>query len=162
MVLPKLNTITYKLILPSNDKEIIYRPFTVEEEKILLTAQESSDNSDILRAMRQIINNCVQTPLDVSKMPTFDVEYFFLNIRAKSTGEEIELLVKHPDSKNTKGGVCEHKEKVKINIEDIKVYKPKNINNKFQLDENVGVYMKYPTIEALAASDLSDFDTFVK
>ena len=74
MILPKLNTITYSLKLPSNDKEITFRPFTVEEEKILLMAQESNDNADILRAMRQIINNCVQTEIDVSKMPTFDIE----------------------------------------------------------------------------------------
>ena len=90
MALPKLNTITYRLKLPSNDKEITYRPFTVEEEKILLTAQESNDSSDILAAMRQIINNCVQTELDVMKMPTFDIEYFFLNIRAKSTFEALQ------------------------------------------------------------------------
>lgn len=162
MMLPKLNTITYKLTLPSNDKEIIYRPFTVEEEKILLTAQESNESEDVLRAMRQIINNCVQTEIDVMKIPTFDIEYFFLNIRAKSTGEEIELMVKHPENKNVKGDICEHKEKVKINIEDIKVHKPKNINNKFQLDDNVGVIMRYPTIEAISGEDLNNFDSFVR
>lgn len=161
MILPKLNTITYRIKLPSNGKEIIYRPFTVEEEKILLTAQESNDAKDILNAMRQIINNCIQTPIDVMKLPTFDIEYFFLNIRSKSIGDEIELLLDHPDHINAKGEVCEHKEHVKINIEDIKVHKPET-NNKFQLDDNVGVIMKYPTIDSLSTEDELDFEGFIK
>jgi len=162
MALPKLNTITYRLKLPSNAKEITYRPFTVEEEKILLTAQESNDSSDILAAMRQIINNCVQTELDVMKMPTFDIEYFFLNIRAKSTGEEIELIVRHPNSTNVQGDVCEHAEEVKINVESIRVVKSENHNNRFQLDDNVGVIMRYPTIETFAIENMDNFDSFVR
>ena len=162
MILPKLNTITYRLKLPSNDKEIVYRPFTVEEEKILLTAQESAGSTDILNAMRQIINNCVQTPIDVMKLPTFDIEYFFLNIRAKSTGEEIELIVRHPNAVNKKQEPCEHAENVKINIESIKVEKKEGQTNKFQLDENVGVILRYPTIETLAIENVNDFDSFLK
>ena len=162
MGLPKLNTITYRLILPSNDKEITYRPFTVEEEKILLTAQESTDAKDIMAAMRQIINNCVQTELDVMKLPTFDIEYLFLNIRAKSTGEEIDLIVRHPNGINAQGEQCDHKEEVKINIESVRVTKSKNHNNNFQLDENVGVIMRYPTIESLAIDTTDNFDGFVR
>lgn len=162
MGLPKLNTITYRLNLPSNDKEITYRPFTVEEEKILLTAQESTDAKDIMAAMRQIINNCVQTELDVMKLPTFDIEYLFLNIRAKSTGEEIDLVVRHPNGINAQGEQCDHKEEVKINIESVRVSKPKNSNNNFQLDENVGVIMRYPTIESLAIDTTDNFDGFVR
>jgi hypothetical protein len=162
MGLPKLNTITYRLVLPSNDKEITYRPFTVEEEKILLTAQESTDAKDIMAAMRQIINNCVQTELDVMKLPTFDIEYLFLNIRAKSTGEEIDLIVRHPNGINAQGEQCDHKEDVKINIESVRVTKPKNSNNNFQLDENVGVIMRYPTIESLAIDTTDNFDGFVR
>ena len=162
MGLPKLNTITYRLILPSNDKEITYRPFTVEEEKILLTAQESTDAGDIMASMRQIINNCVQTELDVMKLPTFDIEYLFLNIRAKSTGEEIDLIVRHPNGINAQGEQCDHKEEVKINIETVRVTKPKNSNNNFQLDENVGVIMRYPTIESLAIDTTDNFEGFVR
>jgi hypothetical protein len=162
MALPKLNTITYRLKLPSNDKEITYRPFTVEEEKILLTAQESTDSSDILAAMRQIINNCVQTEIDVMKMPTFDIEYFFLNIRAKSTGEEIDLIVRHPNGVNIQGEQCDHREEVKINVESIRVIKSENHNNQFQLDDNVGVIMRYPTIESLALDTSDNFDGFVR
>ena len=162
MGLPKLNTITYRLNLPSNDKEITYRPFTVEEEKILLTAQESTDAKDIMAAMRQIINNCVVTEIDVMKLPTFDIEFFFLNIRAKSTGEEIDLIVRHPNGINSQGEKCDHKEEVKINIESVRVSKSKNSNNNFQLDENVGVIMRYPTIESLAIDTTDNFDGFVR
>jgi hypothetical protein len=161
MALPKLNTITYRLKLPSNDKEITYRPFTVEEEKILLTAQESTDPNDVLGAMRQIINNCVQTEIDVMKMPTFDIEFFFLNIRAKSTGEEIELIVRHPNGTNVQGDQCDQKEEIKINIDTIRVTKPENHNNRFQLDDNVGVIMRYPTIESFSLTNVDDFDSFV-
>jgi len=156
MPLPKLNTITYQLVLPSTDQAITYRPFTVEEEKILLTAQESTEAKDILQAMRQIVNNCVQTPIDVMKMATFDLEYFFLNIRAKSTGEEIELLLKHRNSTNSNGQVCEHKQIMKISIDEVKVHKSENHQNRFQLDENVGVQLRYPTFEAMAYTNNND------
>ena len=160
MPLPKLNTITYQLILPSNNQRITYRPFTVEEEKILLTAQESDESRDILHAMRQIINNCVQEKIDVEQMPTFDLEYFFLNIRSKSTGDVIELILKHPNSTNAKGEHCEGKQTVAIQIDDIKVEKSENHKNKFQLDDKVGVQLKYPTFEMLSESQKQEGDEF--
>lgn len=161
MPLPKLNVITYSLTLPSTGEQLIYRPFTVEEERILLTAQESDDNADILRAMRQIINNCVQGEIDVMALPTFDIEYFFLNIRAKSTGQEIELLLKHENGINSKDEPCDHKQRVIIDIDEIKVHKNKDHVNKFELDQNVGVIMKYPTIESLANTNENRFETFI-
>jgi len=162
MPLPKLNVITHSLKLPSTGKELIYRPFTVEEERILLTAQESDDTGDILRAMRQIIHNCVQTEIDVLSLPTFDIEYFFLNIRAKSTGEQIELSLKHRDSLNAKGEECDHKQKVTIDIEEIKVHKSDNHIDKFDLDNDIGVFLKYPTIESMAVVNNNNFESFVK
>lgn len=162
MPLPKLNVITYTLKLPSTGKEIIYRPFTVEEERILLTAKESDETADILRAMRQIITNCVQTNLDVMTLPTFDIEYFFLNIRAKSTGEQIELSLKHPNGVNKNSEECGHKQKVVIDIDQIQVYKNESHTNNFELDDSVGVIMKYPTIESMAIVADNDFDSFVK
>lgn len=162
MALPKLNTITYQLTLPSNNQNIVYRPFTVQEEKILLTAQESTNGMDILHAMRQIVNNCSQTPIDAIKLPTFDLEYFFLNIRAKSTGEEIELLLRHPKSKNSKNEPCDHTEKVSILIDQIKVHKPENHKSKFQLDQNIGVQMKYPTFESISTSTSDEFDQLLE
>ena len=160
MPLPKLNTITYQLVLPSNNQKITYRPFTVEEEKILLTAQESDESKDILHAMRQIINNCVQEQIDVEQMPTFDLEYFFLNIRSKSTGDVIELILKHPNSTNAKGEHCEGKQTVAIQIDDIKVEKSENHKNKFQLDDKIGIQLKYPTFELLTESQEGNNDEF--
>ena len=161
MPLPKLNVITYTLTLPSNDKEIIYRPFTVEEERILLTAQESDDSKDILRAMRQIINNCVQTEIDVMELPTFDIEYFFLNIRGKSTGEQIELMLKHDNETNSKGEPCDHRQKIGIDIEQIQVHKDPNHRKDYKLDDNISVTMKYPNIEAISQANVSNFESFV-
>lgn len=162
MPLPKLNVMTHALTLPSTGRELIFRPFTVEEERILLTAQESDDTSDILRAMRQIITNCVQSEIDVMSLPTFDIEFFFLNIRAKSTGEQIELLLKHKDSINAVGEKCEHKQKTLIDIEEIKVYKNPDHIKDFKLDKSIGITMKYPTIESLAGVNDNNFETFVK
>ncbi len=162
MPLPKLNVITHKLTLPSNGKEIIYRPFTVEEERILLTAQESDDSADVLRAMRQIIHNCVQTELDVMSLPTFDIEYFFLNIRGKSTGEKIELSLKHKDGINGKGDECDHKQLVTVDIDEIKVHKNKEHIDKFELDDNIAVTLKYPTIETMSIVSDNNFESFVK
>ncbi len=156
MILPKLNTITHQLELPSTGQPIVYRPYTVEEEKILLTTQESDEATDILRAMKQVIENCVETQLDIHKLPTFDLEYIFLNIRAKSIGDEIELLLRHENSINSKGEVCEHKQPVRILIDEIQVFKPESHESKFQLDQNVGVQMKYPTFETLAINTNSD------
>lgn len=162
MPLPKLNTITYSLTLPSSNKEITYRPFTVEEERILLTAQESDDTDDILRSMRQIINNCVQTELDVMNLPTFDIEYFFLNIRAKSTGEQIELSLKHANDTNSKGDICEHKQKVLIDINEIRVHKNEDHKDIIELDDNISVKLKYPTVESMAVVGDNSFESFVK
>ena len=163
MLLPKLNTITYRLSLPSTKEEITYRPYTVEEEKILLTMQESDDSKDILRSMRQVLGNCVQEDLDIERLPTFDLEYLFLNVRGKSTGDEIELLLKHENSINSKGETCEHRQVTRILIDDIQVHFPEGHQDKFQLDENVGIKMKYPTFEALTLSQANnDFDQLIK
>ena len=94
MALPKLNVPVYEAVLPSTEKVIKYRPFLVKEEKILLTAMESEDEKSISEAVKQIINNCVQGKLDVDKLPTFDIEYVFLRLRAKSVGEEVETVSK--------------------------------------------------------------------
>ena len=153
MILPKLNTITHKLNLPSTGEEIIYRPYTVEEEKILLTTQESDEAGDVLRAIRQVMKNCVQTDINIESLPTFDIEYIFLNVRGKSTGDEIELMLKHENSTNSRNEICEHKQPIRIMIDDIKVFKPEGHVNKFQLDENVGVQMKYPTFESLSINN---------
>ena len=91
MSLPKMNVPVYEAILPSTESVIKYRPFLVKEEKILLTAMESKDDKTITNAVKQIIRNCVQGELDVDRLPTFDIEYIFLRLRAKSVGEEVTI-----------------------------------------------------------------------
>ena len=153
MILPKLNTISYRLNLPSTNEEIVYRPYTVEEEKILLTTQESDEAVDVLRAIRQVIKNCVQSDINIETLPTFDLEYIFLNIRGKSTGDEIELLLNHENMINNKGEPCEHKQVVRVLIDDIQVFHPEGHEIKFQLDDKVGIQMKYPSFESLSLSE---------
>lgn len=162
MILPKLNSVTYKLALPSSGEDVIYRPYTVEEEKILLTTQETDDPTDILRAMRQVIGNCILNGLSIENLPTFDIEYIFLNIRGKSTGEEIELILNHENFINIKGEPCEHKQLVGILIDDIQVHRPEGHESKFQLDGDIGIQMKYPTFESLSINTERDnFDQLI-
>ena len=102
MPLPKINTPTYELTLPSNNKKVRYRPFLVREEKILVLAMESGDQKQITDAIVEIINDCLLTKnVDVSKLPTFDIEYLFLNVRSKSVGETVEVNVTCPDDGKT-------------------------------------------------------------
>ena len=101
MALPKLNTPTYELEVPSTDEKIKYRPFLVKEEKILLMAMESKDNAQIINAVKDIVSSCTFEKLNVATMPMFDMEYIFLNIRAKSVGEISKLKILCPDDKKT-------------------------------------------------------------
>ena len=149
MALPKLNVPVYEAILPSTETVIKYRPFLVKEEKILLTAMESEDEKSIADAVKQIINNCVQGKLDVDRLPTFDIEYLFLRLRAKSVGEEVTIGLKpHPCSQNN-GELCEKTTDVKINLEEVKVEKDEKHTNKIMLNDNIGIMLTYPNIENL-------------
>ena len=160
-MLPRLNSITYPLTL-TNGKNITFKPFTVEEEKILLTAQESEDQKLILGAVRQIIRNCVLEDIDVLSLPTFDLEYLFLNIRAKSVGEVVDLKLPHPTGKNSAGEVCEHRTDYKLNLDDVKVHKREGVSNNIKLDDKVGVILRYPTLESAFDTEGGDkFDIFI-
>ena len=129
MPLPKINTPTYELTLPSNRKKIRYRPFLVREEKILVLALESNDQKQITDAIIEIISDCLITKnIDVTKLPTFDIEYLFLNVRSKSVGETVEVNVTCPDDGETSV-------ETSINIDDIKVKKSKDHNLIIKLDE---------------------------
>ena len=128
MPLPKISTPTYELNLPSTGKKVNYRPFLVREEKLLVLALESENSKEITTAMKAVIKNCIQTRgIKVETLPTFDIEYLFLNIRGKSVGEEIEVNVICPDDEQTTVPVL-------LNIDDIKVQKSKEHSNKIQLD----------------------------
>ena len=99
MALPKLNTPSYELEIPSTDEKVQYRPFLVKEEKILLIALESGKNEDIINALKEIVSECTFNKLNVASLPMFDIEYIFLNIRAKSVGEVSKLKIRCPDDK---------------------------------------------------------------
>ena len=149
MALPKLNVPVYEAILPSTETVIKYRPFLVKEEKILLTAMESEDEKSITDAVKQIIKNCVQGDLDVERLPTFDIEYIFLRLRAKSVGEEVKIGLKPWGCPQNNGELCEFTTEVPINLEDVKVQKTENHSNKIMLTDDIGIILRYPNIECI-------------
>ena len=141
MALPKLNTPTYELEVPSTDDKIKYRPFLVKEEKILLMAMESGKNEDIVQAVKDIVLACTFDKVDVSNLPMFDVEYIFLNIRAKSVGEISKLKLLAPDDKKTYVDT-------EINLTEVEVQVDDNHTNKIELTDDMGIIMTYPTIDS--------------
>ena len=141
MALPKINAPTYELEVPSTDEKLKYRPFLVKEEKILLIAMESGENKDIVNAVKEIVNACTFEKLDLGTMPMFDIEYIFLNIRAKSVGEVSKLKLICPDDKKTTVDV-------EINLNDIQVQVDEKHTNKIELSDEMGIIMKYPTIDS--------------
>jgi undecaprenyl pyrophosphate synthase len=149
MSLPKINAPIFELILPSTEKTVKYRPFLVKEQKILLIAMESGDQRSMMTAIKQIINNCAVDPVDVDKLPVFDLEYFFVRLRAKSIGETIDLNLRHPNDMNSKDEVCEHVTKKTLNLLDVEVHKSIAHEDKIVLDEEtkIGIKFKYPTSE---------------
>ena len=141
MPLPKISTPTYELNLPSTGKKVQYRPFLVREEKLLVLALETEDPKDITTAMKTVIKNCIQTRgIKVETLPTFDIEYLFLNIRGKSVGEEIEVSIICPDDEQTTVPVVP-------NVDDIKVQKSKEHTTKIQIDDSLIMEMKYPSLD---------------
>jgi hypothetical protein len=149
MSLPKINTPIYELTLPSNGKTIKYRPFLVKEQKILLIAMESNDQKSMMTSIKQIINNCSLEAIDTDKLPIFDLEYFFIKLRSKSIGEEIDLILRHPNNINIKGEVCDHATKQSLNLLNVEVHKSIGHEDKAILDEEsqIGIKFKYPTSE---------------
>ena len=151
MALPKLNTPTYELEVPSTDEKIKYRPFLVKEEKILLMAMESGKNEDIVNAVKQIVSECTFNKLKLGTMPMFDVEYIFLNIRAKSIGEISKLKLLCPDDNKTYVNV-------EVNLEDVQVQVGDDHTNKIELTDNMGMIMTYPTIDSFAESGIQQIN----
>ena len=144
MALPKIDTPTYELTLPSQDVKVKFRPFLVKEEKILLMALESQNNDEIYQATKQIVETCTFNTIKVDELPTFDLEYIFLQIRAKSVGEVAKLKVKCPDDNETFATVEVDLSKVEVHVDD-------DHTNKVVIDEakNIGLVMKYPTIDSV-------------
>jgi len=147
MALPRLNTPTYELEVPSTDEKIKYRPFLVKEEKILLMAMESKDNAQIINAVKDIVSSCTFEKLNVATMPMFDMEYIFLNIRAKSVGEISKLKILCPDDKKTYASVELDLTKVEVQVGD-------DHTNKIELTDDMGMIMTYPTIDSFLESGI--------
>ena len=151
MPLPKIATPTYELELPSSGETIKYRPFLVKEEKLLVIALESEDNKQITTAIKAVLKSCILSKgIKVDTLPTFDIEYLFLNIRGKSVGEELEVNVYCPDDDETQVPVT-------INLDDIQVQKNEDHTNKIKIDESVMMEMRYPSLEQFIKNNF-DFD----
>ena len=140
MALPKLDLPIYELVLPSTKKKIKYRPFLVKEEKVLLIALESNDEKNIKEAVVQLLKNCIQSRLKVENLSIFDLEYIFLNIRAVSVGEEVQMKITCSDDGETEVGY-------NLNLQDVTVNFPEGHSNKIMLTDTTGVIMKYPSFD---------------
>jgi len=150
MPLPKINTPTYELTLPSNNKKIKYRPFLVREEKILIMALETENSEDISNAVVDILSECILTKgVDVTKLATFDIEYLFLNVRSKSVGETVEVNIVCPDDEKTSV-------EVSIDLDTIKVQKTRGHKTTVKLDDQYSMKLKYPALNEFIGNN---FDT---
>ena len=151
MPLPKIATPTYELTLPSTGKPIQYRPFLVKEEKLLVLALESEDMKQITTAIKSVIKGCIQTKgIKVETLPTFDIEYLFLNIRGKSVGEEVEVSVIAPDDGETEV-------KLTIGLDEIEVKKNDDHTKQIKLDDTLMMEMKYPSLDQFISNNF-DFN----
>ena len=137
MALPKLETPTYELNLPSTGAKLRFRPFLVKEHKILLTMSEA-DNSEVARIIRELVDVCTFNTIQISDLPHFDIEYIFMHLRAKSISETVEVVVN-----------CECGEKIdtSFSIDDLKVVKPDDHSNKIMINDSIGIELKYPNID---------------
>ena len=160
MPLPKISTPSYELVVPSTKKKIKFRPFLVKEEKILILAMESQDNVQIANAIKDVLSSCILTRgVKVDKLATFDIEYLFLNIRGKSVGEEVEVMVTCPDDGETQVPTT-------INLDEIKVNINKKHSSDIKLDDTLTLRMRYPSMEEFIktnftpSGDVNVDDTF--
>ena len=148
MALPKLDLPIYELTLPSTKKKVKYRPFLVKEEKVLLIALESNDEKNIREAVVQLLKGCIQTRLKVENLSIFDLEYLFLNIRAVSVGEEVQMKITCTDDGETEVGY-------NLNLQHVQVNFPEGHTNKIMLTDTTGVIMKYPSFDRFVDSNFA-------
>ena len=151
MALPTINTPTYELEVPSTDEKIKYRPFLVKEEKILMMAMESKSSADITQAVKDIVMECTFNKVNISNMPMFDVEYIFLSIRSKSVGEVSKLKLLCPDDGKTYADV-------ELDLNEVKVQVGDDHTNKIELTDDMGLIMKYPTIDSFSETGIRDIN----
>jgi len=148
-MLPKLDTPTYKLELPSTGEELQYRPFLVKEQKLLMMAQESEDEEEVLQCMTQVLDSCTFSKMSILTSPMFDVEYVFLKIRSKAVGEKVELQVLCPDDEETSVPV-------EINLSDIEVQMSNEHTNEINITDIVKLVMKYPQMTDMKGMKFGD------
>ena len=149
MPLPKISTPTYELTVPSTGKNIKFRPFLVKEEKILIIAMESQSDKQIAQAVNDVLSNCILTKgVKIDDLSTFDIEYLFLNIRGKSVGETVDVMITCPDDNETKVPV-------QINLDDIQIVKDDNHQRDIPLDDNLTMRMKYPSMGEFVKNNFS-------
>ena len=150
MPLPVLSTPTYELTIPSSGQTVQYRPFLVKEEKILLMANEGGEATEIVRAMKQIIGNCIQNGYNTDNMPLFDVEYIFLKLRSKSVNEFSEVGFRCPE--------CDEVNRIQIDLSSVEISTNDTHSNKIELTNDIGLIMKYPQLDSINMNDLQSTD----
>ena len=153
MPLPVINAPIYELTIPSTGQTVQYRPFLVKEEKILLMANEGGEASEIVRAMKQIIGNCIQNGYNTDNMPLFDVEYIFLKLRSKSVNEFSEVGFRCPE--------CDEVNRVQIDLSGVEISVDDTHSNKVELTNDIGLIMKYPQLDSVNINDLESNDVNV-
>lgn len=149
MALPSLAVTKYDLTIPSSGKTVEFRPFLVKEEKMLLLAQQSGNEKQILKAVETIIDECTFQKVDATTLPTFDLEYIFIQLRAKSIGEVSSVLMTCPDDGETKV-------EIDIDLNEVKCEMPDDHTNKIQLTDSIGVIMSYPRINSITGLNMDD------
>jgi len=149
MPLPKIDQPLFTVTVPSSGKKVKFRPFTVKEEKILLIAQESKEIEQVVTAIKQILTNCL-VGVDVDDLAVFDLEYLMLNIRAKAVNNELKFSIKDPDT--------EEEVKIEIDVDDIKIQRSENHDNKVYVNDDVVLILKYPNIDFMTALTSEDND----
>lgn len=147
MSLPKVDVPIYEITLPSDKRTVKIRPFLVKEEKLLLMAVESNDNANIIKTTKQVINNCLLEPIDVEKLPFFDVDYLFIALRAKSIGEKIE--VSYTCNNDAENGKCGGKFQTEIDISKCEIEKDESIDMTIKLSDTITMKMKYPSYDIM-------------
>mgnify|MGYP001300663479 FL=1 len=149
MALPKLATAKYELTLPSTNQKVEFRPFLVKEEKMLMLAQQDGGQASLIRAIQDIVDVCTFNKLDSKKLPTFDLEYVFLQLRCKSIGETANITVTCPDDMETKVSVD-------VNLSEVKCEKEENHTNDIKINDSVGVIFDYPKMNNVAKLDMKN------
>lgn len=155
MALPALASPEFMTEIPSTKQQIKFRPFLVKEEKILYMALEGQDTKEIENAIVTILSNCILDTVDIHKLTLFDIEYLFLQLRGKSVGEKVELMLSHSDENNE----CQHKTKLEVDLDSIKIQGEVS-DGKLMLDDKIGVKVRYPYINDASLVDKNESDVF--